>query len=316
MTTSPLTPILEHQGAVVLDGGLATELEAQGFVLDSDLWSAELIARRPDAIEGVHTAYLEAGADVVVTASYQASYAGFRAAGRSDREAETLLRTATALAVDARDAFWRAHSHHDRARPLVAASVGPYGAYLANGAEFTGDYDVDPDGLRAFHGRRFAVLADTPADLLACETIPCLQEAEVYVALLREQEPGTCAWLSFSCRDDAHISDGTPIEQCGRLVETCEQVVAVGINCTAPRYLDGLIARLRTSAPSKEIVVYPNSGEDFDTDQRVWTGTSDPHDAGTAASAWHRQGARLIGGCCRTGPDHIRAIRRTLIRPT
>ena len=156
-------------------------------------------------------------------------------------------------------------------------------------------------------------MAASSIDLLACETIPSYQEAEVLLALLR-QTPDRFAWMSFSCRDGAHISDGTPITECAALFETCAQVAAVGINCTAPHHISSLIEQVRAGAPSKPVVVYPNSGEVYDGATRTWVGTSDSLDCNLAVGDWFRRGARLIGGCCRMGPQHIKAMRDALLK--
>jgi homocysteine S-methyltransferase len=172
-TPDPIQPFLDDQGFLIVDGGLASELERTGFDLDDPLWSARLLLEEPQAIAEVHRQYLEAGADCIISASYQATIEGFIARGLDDRDAEDLIRKAVRLAVEARDGFWADLKSSDgRPRPLVAASVGPYGAYLANGAEFTGDYDLDETGLIDFHRRRWEILCSTGADLLACETIP------------------------------------------------------------------------------------------------------------------------------------------------
>ena len=197
----PITAFLDAQDVVILDGGLATALEARGHDLRDRLWSARLLVDDPAAIRAVHEAYLEAGADCVTTASYQATIEGFLTRGLTDDRAIELLRLSVHLACEARDRFWRAgEARRGRLRPLVAASVGPYGAFLANGAEYTGDYDLDEDGLHAFHRRRFAILAGAGGDLLACETIPSRAEGRALARLI-DETPGARAWLSFSCRD-------------------------------------------------------------------------------------------------------------------
>ena len=278
-TPSPITPFLEKQGVLLLDGGLATELEKQGFVLDTALWSAHLLMTHPEAIRVVHRTYLEAGADCITTASYQASMPGFLAEGLSEREARSLMRKTVALANEARDDYMDAASAAStaRLRPLVAASIGPYGASLANGAEYRGNYGVSNDTLRAFHEPRWEILAPASVDLLACETIPSYQEANVLLALL-QQTPGRVAWMSFSCCYGLHISDGTPIAECAALCAACEQVAAVGINCTAPQHIPSLIEQIRGGASGKPVIVYPNSGEVYDGTTRTWAGTSDPID--------------------------------------
>ncbi|MCP5107635.1 MAG: homocysteine S-methyltransferase [bacterium] len=305
---------IEKHGMLLLDGGLATELEARGIVLDTHLWSAHLLPENPDAIRSVHLAYLEAGADCIISASYQASIPGFISYGLSEKEAKNLLSRSIALADEARDQYLESSTSSEtgRTRPLVAASIGPYGACLADGAEYRGDYGISKGELRAFHESRWEILAASSADLSACETIPSFQEAEVLLELLR-QTPGLVAWVSFSCRDGEHISDGTPITECAALLNDCEQVAAVGVNCTAPQYISSLIERIRAGAPGKPIAVYPNSGEIYDAKTRSWLGTSDPMHSGTAALEWFRNGARLIGGCCRMGPSHIKAMREALL---
>ncbi len=317
-TPSPIAPYLKKQGVLLLDGGLATELEKQGFVLDTALWSAHLLSTHPEAIRAVHRAYLDAGADCITTASYQASMVGFLAEGFSERAARSLLNKAVTLANEARDEYLARSTTKGtaaRLRPLVAASIGPYGASLANGAEYRGNYGVSNETLRAFHELRWEVLATAPVDLLACETIPSYQEAEVLLALLRST-PDRFAWMSFSCRDGMHISDGTPIVECAALFATCDQVVAVGVNCTAPQHIPSLIEQVRAGASGKPVVVYPNSGEVYDGATRTWVGSSHPLDCRLAADDWFSRGACLIGGCCRMGPAHIKAMRAALLKNT
>jgi homocysteine S-methyltransferase len=307
----PLAPFLDGGGVLVLDGGLATELEGLGLDLDHPLWSAHVLEEAPDAIGVVHRAYLEAGADCITTASYQATLEGFAREGLSHAQGARLLRRSVALAVAARDAFWSEPANRvSRHRPLVAASIGPYGAYLANGAEYTGDYDLDEAGLAAFHRERLEILAASGADLLACETIPSAAEARALAKLLGAV-PGALAWFAFSCRDGERISDGTPFVECVRELAPHPQIVALGINCTAPTYVDGLLraARLATAKP---LVAYPNSGERYDAASRTWQGLRSAEDWGECGREWHDAGARLIGGCCRTGPGHIRSLRAAL----
>lgn len=295
---------------MILDGGLATEMEAQGCDLSDELWSAGYLLLDPDVIGRVHRDYLAAGADCVITATYQATLTSFRRRGLSPREARALLNRAVELAVEARDAFWN-DAPPGRRRPLVAASIGPYGAYLADGSEYTGAYDRDEDGLMAFHRRRFELLATSGADLLACETLPSATEARALLRLLRDS-PGTWAWFSFQCRDGRRLADGSEIAAAAAEVAACERVAAVGVNCTAPRFVPELVERIR-GVTDRPIVVYPNSGEHYDVGTRSWLGTPDPEDFATAAAGWVERGAALVGGCCRTGPEHIRRIRERLV---
>jgi homocysteine S-methyltransferase len=297
---------IERHGAIVLDGALATELERRGFDLRDPLWSARVLVERPEAIRDVHRAYFEAGADVATTASYQATFQGFEKRGISRERARELLLSSVELAREARDQAERAGARPGRPRALIAASVGSYGAYLADGSEFRGDYGLAEDELARFHRERITVLASSDADLLAFETIPCLVEARALVRVLREH-PNASAWLSFSCRDGLRTSNGEPIAECAAELERCDQIAAVGVNCTAPRHLPSLLTEL-ARATRKPLVVYPNSGERFDPATRSWCDLREPFDFAAAASSWYDAGARLIGGCCRTTPNDIHAV--------
>jgi homocysteine S-methyltransferase len=304
-------PFLSNDGVVILDGALATELERRGANLNDALWSARMLLEDPALIRQVHYDYLAAGADVITTASYQATFAGFARRGLSYAAAADLMRLSVALAIEARDAFWATTSHRrGRLRPLVAASVGPYGAYLADGSEYRGDYGLTQAELMDFHRARMGVLVAAGADLLACETIPCRLEAEALVALLREF-PETKAWLAFSCRNGEQVSDGGPFAACAALAEESDQVLAVGVNCTAPRFIEDLLAVGR-SAAAKPLLCYPNSGEAWDPLNNCWIGSTGVTDFHTPAQRWYAAGARLIGGCCRTTPEDIHAMRAAL----
>ncbi len=301
---NPITGLLQQFPILILDGALATELERRGCDLRDPLWSAKVLLEAPELIQQVHSDYFRAGADIAITASYQATVEGFMRRGLGREESLDLLRRSVRLAVEARDAFWREPANRvDRPRPLVAASVGPYGAFLADGSEYRGDYGLSEAELMDFHRLRMATLLEAGADLLACETLPCFAEARALTRLLAEF-PDASAWISFSARDDAHLCHGEPLAECAAWLDDRPQVVAVGINCTAPRYLPALIRTIRF-ATGKPIVVYPNSGETYRADLGRWEGTATCVEFATEAERWYASGARLIGGCCRTTPDHI-----------
>ncbi len=308
--SNPLTPFLEAQGVVILDGGLATELEARGEELDDELWSAKVLRDNPGVVRQVHLDYLRAGADCVVSASYQATFEGFARQGLTGLETESLLRRSVSLALEARRTFWVENQDPGRLRPLVAASVGPYGAFLADGSEYTGGYALNRRELREFHRRRLEVLADSGADLLACETIPSIEEAQALCDLL-EEGSGVPAWMTFSCRDGERISDGTPFAEAVAVAVACTRVIAVGINCTAPEVIGQLLAS--AGKVTKPLVVYPNSGESWDGADKQWVQTESHADPVALCSGWRALGVELLGGCCRTGPDDIRAMRARLI---
>lgn len=304
----PIRPFIKNQDALILDGGLATHLEALGCDLNDPLWSARLLIEDPDVIKQAHLDYLWAGADCIITASYQATVGGFQQRGLTETQAQIALRRAVDLALEARFQYWQdGGSRTGRLYPLVAASIGPYGAYLADGSEYSGQYGLTRDELTDWHRDRWHLLADSGADLLACETIPSFAEAEAFLTLLSET-PKTAAWFAFSCRDDQTIWDGTPFEQCVAAVADHPGVVAVGVNCTAPRFVPDLIRKM-VELTEKPLVAYPNSGETYDAASKTWSGQSDPAAFGSYSKEWRRLGAAVIGGCCRTTPAHIRQVR-------
>ena len=284
---------------VVLDGGLATLLEQHGHDLSSDLWSARLLRDDPRAIERAHREFFAAGAEVATTASYQVSFEGFGAHGTGREEVERLLRRSVELAAAARDEV--------APQGWVATSVGPYGAVLADGSEYRGDYDLDVAGLRAFHRPRLEVLAATVgehADVLAIETVPCLAEVEAVLAEL--DGTGVPAWLSLSAAD-GRTRAGEPIEEAFAMAADVAEIVAVGVNCTTPVDAGRAVPLAGSHGPA---VVYPNSGQSWDAEARSWTGRSafDPADV----ASWVASGARLVGGCCRVGTQDISALRDAL----
>ncbi|MFZ7127193.1 MAG: homocysteine S-methyltransferase [Desulfobacterales bacterium] len=304
---NPIEAILKEHPVVVLDGALATELERRGCDLNDPLWSARILLESPETIGQVHSDYFMAGADCAITATYQASVEGFVRRGLSHAAALDLMRKAVRLAVESRDAFWkRKENRIDRPRPFVAASIGPYGAFLADGSEYRGDYGLGESALIEFHRPRMEAVLDAGADILACETLPCLAEASALVKLL-EDFPAASAWFSFSARDDAHISNGELIADCASFLDGHPRVAAVGVNCTAPAFVPGLIRNTR-GATRKSILVYPNSGEAYDTTRRGWHGTAIHGAFADQARTWYAAGARIIGGCCRTTPEDIRDL--------
>jgi homocysteine S-methyltransferase len=297
---------LDVDGLHVLDGGMATELERKGFDLSGPLWSAHVLESSPEAIAAVHRDYLEAGADCLLTASYQVSAEGFQQLGHSPQEAakaaEKAFRTSVALAERVRSEYQASSAR----RIWIAGSLGPYGAMLHNGAEYHGNYACGFEELIEFHRRRIAVLATTNADFLALESIPSLEEGKAVLAALRPY-PEVAAYLSFTCRDGSHVSHGEKLRECAELLDPEPQVIGIGINCTAPELIGSLIGEV-AQVTSKPIIVYPNSGEQWDAVHRCWQGEGQVEKFGELARRWRSAGAQWIGGCCRTGPDHVRAV--------
>jgi homocysteine S-methyltransferase len=307
VVVSPIQSYLQQQGFVVLDGALATELEHHGADLNDPLWSACCLIDSSELIYRVHKDYLEAGADVLTTATYQASVQGFMERGFEVRDAEGFLRRGVELAIRARDDFWQEEANRaGRLKPLVAVSIGPFGACLYDGSEYHGRYAAGWSEVEDFHRARLQILTSAGGDLLAFETIPSLQEGEILLRLLREF-PGQYAWLSFSCSDASHVSHGEAFQRCVQLATGQEQLAAIGINCTAPRHVQSLLGAAGGAACP--LLVYPNSGETWVAGDHHWVGQGGED---FNPKAWFQSGARLIGGCCRTGPADIAAIRLAL----
>ncbi len=296
---------LERPGPIVIDGGLATQCESMGCDIAGDLWSAALLQSSPRAIIDAHRAFLDAGAEVIITASYQASRLGFTAHGLAGAEADALILSSVTLAMQARQAFLQDNPGTPR-RPMIAASIGPFGAALHDGSEYTGRYAASASELEDFHADRLGLLDASGADLLACETIPSLSEAKVLAELLGNAQ--TPAWISFACRDDECVGDGTRLIEAASVFANHPRVLAVGVNCTAPQHVLSLIGHIRTAVPDKAIVVYPNSGETYNVADNAWRGEETFVEWSTAARAWAAAGAKLIGGCCRVGADEIRQL--------
>jgi homocysteine S-methyltransferase len=304
---NPIESILDRYPVLVIDGALATELERRGCDLKDDLWSAKILLEQPEKIRQVHSDYFQAGADCAITASYQATIEGFARRGLNEREALNLIQTSVRLAVEARDAFWADPANRiGRSRPFAAASVGPYGAFLADGSEYRGNYGLSQEELMDFHRPRMKALIAAGADLLACETIPCLVEAQALARLLDEFQ-NIQAWISFSCGDEIHVNEGQKLGDCVRQIEASPFVAALGVNCTSPKYIPSLI-REAAKATGKPMLVYPNSGEHYDASKNDWDGQPVHESFSEEAKEWRRAGARMIGGCCRTTPEDIREI--------
>lgn len=303
-SNNPINNILSEYPLIILDGALATELESHGCNLDDPLWSASVLLEKPELIYQVHTEYFRAGADCAITASYQATIAGFAERGIEEMQALELIKRTVSLARKARDDYWKEYKQPNRPKPFVAASVGPYGAYLADGSEYIGKYGVTDKKLADFHRKRLAALIEAGADLLAFETIPSLQEAKVLTELLKEY-PNTYAWLSFSLKNETEISDGTSLQDCGRLFTENDQIAAIGFNCAPAQIITEAIKNIKEST-NKPIIVYPNSGETYDPSTKTWHG--EDVCAGLSHEEWFNTGASIIGGCCRTSPRDIEAI--------
>jgi homocysteine S-methyltransferase len=290
-------------GIHVIDGGLATELERLGARIGGPLWSAHVLEDEPAKVVAVHRAYIQAGSQCIATCSYQVSRMGYAEVGLSAERADAALLRSVELARSAVSEF------PDRC-VLVACSLGPYGAALHNGGEYHGNYDCSFAELVKFHRERIEVVArakgDQLPDLLAFETFPSLEEVCAVGEALAPW-PDMRAWFSFSCSDEKHVSHGELVRDCAAAVTAFPQTAAIGVNCVPPKWIPSLIDEL-SAGSGKPLLVYPNSGEGWDASARCWIGTSEPAEFGALAAEWFAKGVQLIGGCCRTGPEHIRKV--------
>lgn len=292
-------------GPVVLDGAMGTELDSRGVDTRHSLWSALAPLEAPDVVAAVHRDYLAAGARVLTTASYQMSGPAFESAGRTAAEARA------AVAASARIALAVARDHgreHPGDRVAVVGGLGPYGAFLADGSEYTGDYEATVSELEAVHAPRIEVLAAEGLTDFALETVPRLDEAEAVVAMLGKTVPGARCWVSFQLRADGdRLADGTPLERAAAWADREERVIAVGTNCVAPSTVTPALAMLR-AATRKPLLAYPNSGDSYDPVTKTWSLAPAAERFTAYAGEWLDAGVRLLGGCCRTTPRDTGAL--------
>lgn len=297
-------PISFNQN-IIIDGALASELQRRGCDLNDSLWSAKVLIEQPDLIRQVHYDYFKAGADCATTASYQASPLGFAKKGISLDESIKLIKKSVELAQQAKEQYL---TQIGKNKPLfIAGSVGPYGAYLADGSEYTGNYQLSEEEFIEFHQIRIQALIDAKADILACETLPNFAEIKALVKVLK-QYPSMTAWFSFTLKDANHLSDGTPLKEVIDYLNNVDQVVSVGINCIALEEVTAALTVLQ-NLTRKPLIVYPNSGEQYDPTTKQWH-KNHQHNCTfkNQLPTWLKLGAKLIGGCCQTTPKDIAEI--------
>lgn len=309
---------------VILDGALATYLETLGADISGALWSADILLQNPSLIKQTHLDYYRAGAQVAITASYQASLAGLsKHLHLSEEQGKDVVRKSVQLAQEARDEWVEestaglsaVETAQARNRLFVAGSVGPYGAFLSDGSEYRGDYHLSKEDMKAFHRGRVQALVDADVDVLACETIPSYDEAQALLELLCEEFGDVEAWFTFTLRDAEHIADGTSLVQIAALFDGASNVVALGFNCTPD---DVGLAALQKLRPLQEgrgwkMIVYPNSGEQWNAAAREWEGQrTEGGQLAAKTRQWADAGAVLVGGCCRTTPEDIGVMRDVL----
>lgn len=304
--------ILEKQKAIIIDGALGTQIQKNGYDVNDTLWTAKFLDENPQIIKDVHLQYLEAGANIIITSSYQASFEGFLKKGFSKEKAIELLKLSINIALEIRDKFWENCNKQDRIKPLVATSIGPYGAYLADGSEYSGNYNISNEELKNFHKRRLEILMQTKPDIYACETIPSFTEAKILCELLEEFNL-TNSWITFSAKDENYTNADDEIVEAVKFLDKNLVLGAIGVNCTAPQYLPKLIENIKLHT-SKSIVVYPNGGSKYNPLTKKWEkGEISAIEFAKLSHLWFTKGANIIGGCCETGPEEIKEIRKILL---
>ena len=330
-----LENILRNNKIMIIDGSMSTPLERMGADLNDTLWTAKVLREQPELIKQVHMDYLKAGADCGITASYQASIPGLMAKGMTEEEAEDLIARSVSVFFEARDEWWNEEGREEgRQYPLCLASVGPYGAYLADGSEYRGRYSITDTELRDFHRRRMEILRDAGADMFLIETIPSFREAVVCADLA--EELGLDYWISFSCMSGTKINEGDPIRDCVRDLARRDisredpadhgsvysqissgprkfpHLKMIGVNCTDPKFIVSLISEMKAGLDEARsdlpIAVYPNSGEKYDPMTKTWTKAGEGLAFGAYALEYMKAGASAVGGCCTTVASHIRQV--------
>ena len=291
---------------------MGTELDARGVDTRNALWSALALTAAPDVVREVHTDYLSAGARVITTNTYQATLPALIRSGCGAVAAREVIAAGVRLAEDAARCFGKEHPEES---VLVAGGLGPYGAYLADGSEYTGAYDInipEDSGFLEVHRPRIEVLVGEEIDLFALETLPRLDGAQALLAMVKGLAPQAECWVSFQVRPDgATLADGTPLAEAAAWVAQEETIVAVGINCVAPGVVGRALPVLR-AATGKPLVAYPNAGDLYDPATKTWQSTGDGAGIPDLAPSWIDAGARLVGGCCRTRPAQIRQLARAV----
>ena len=302
-----LEDILEKNGIMVIDGSMSTALEALGADNSSKLWTAAALANNPDLVKQVHLDYFKAGADCGITCSYQATIPGLTEHGYTNEEAERLIADSVRLFMEARDEWWESEGKAaGRAYPLCLAGIGPYGAYLADGSEYKGNYGVSDQVLYDFHRRRLEILKDAGADIMLIETQPSLNEAIIAANIC--EELGFDYWISFSCRDGYKTNEGDKISDCARAFsEGFPHLKMIGVNCTKPDFIASLIREIK-SETDLPIGVYPNSGLIYDPETKTWTQPQNVMNFGSYALDYMQAGAVAVGGCCTTGCEQISQV--------
>lgn len=282
----------------VLDGGLSFPLEEKKIRMNTNLWTAELLISKPELIREVHINYIDSGAKIITTSSYQASFKSLKKRGYSEIQSKNIILKSVEIVEEIKKNY--------NNKIIIAASIGPYGSYLADGSEYVGNYDINEETFFDFYKKKVDLLDSSSADVLAFETIPSYKEAKVISKILKETKKQS--WISFSCKNQKEISDGTKLEKCCEYLNNHSKIFGVGVNCTSPKYISKLISILKRKLKNKKIIIYPNSGEIYDGKNKNWIGNSNITFE-SYIDEWLNLGVDILGGCCRVGTKEIKKIK-------
>ncbi|WP_265489008.1 homocysteine S-methyltransferase [Lactobacillus sp. PV034] len=302
-----MTIFEEAKKGLVLDGAMADELQRQGTNLNSKLWTAAALIDQEEKVYQAHLNYFKAGANLVITDTYQANVPAFIKAGYSQKQAASFIKQAVKIAKQARDDYEKQTGIHN----YVVGTVGPYGAYLADGNEYRGDYELSKQEYLDFHLPRLKLILSEEPDLIAVETQPKLDETLVLLDWLTQNAPKVPVYVSFTLKNETTISDGTSLAQAAQVVDNYDQVIGIGINCVAPNLVTPALELLNKNT-TKPLIVYPNQGASYNPEIKEWEEVKENFDFSKLTKIWYEKGARLIGGCCTTGPKEVNQISTTL----
>ncbi len=282
----------------VLDGGLSFPLEEKKKLMNTNLWTAELLISKPELISEVHINYIDSGAQIITTSSYQASFKSLKKRGYTEIQSKNIILKSVEILEEIKN-------NYDN-KIIIAASIGPYGSYLADGSEYVGNYNISKEYIFNFYKKKIDLLDSSNADILAFETIPSYKEAKVIAKILKGTKKQS--WISFSCKNEKEISDGTKLEKCCEYLNNHSKIFGVGVNCTSPKYISNLISILKRKLKNKKIIIYPNSGEIYDGKNKNWIGNNN-RTFESYIDEWLNLGVDILGGCCRVGPKEIKKIK-------
>jgi|TARA_B110000881_G_C18561313_1_gene510027 homocysteine S-methyltransferase len=298
---------MKNNYPMILDGGLSFPIEKKGINLNSKLWTTELLISNQKIIKDVHLKYLKAGAQFITTCSYQASIKSLKNRGFNFEESKKIILKSITIAEEVKNIYNKKYTN--KKKILIAASIGSYGSYLSDGSEYKGNYDVNDKIIFDFHKSKIQILENSNADVLAFEAIPSYRETKIISKILEDSKKKS--WISFTCKNDLEISDGTLLAQCCKYLKNHPNIFAIGVNCTSPKYISNLIKILKNNCGEKKIIVYPNSGKKYDSINKNWIGKKN-NSFDILLKEWIDLGVDIIGGCCGIGPNQIKKISKLI----